>query len=305
MSEQNQPLDPTVYVELEPDAAAPEVEYERCADDERDSDPAPDSDPSEGAGGPDRYRYGKVPATILTVVSERVESPFVCCGYASAQMAARTARAGISTDLKREGHEIRRRGGRPHNAGSNAAELRAGLRAALGVDVDSIPKGSVIGRLQAGYAVTVSMDYGRLPEQVKTQGGNFGHTACLFGYRHDGSMVGYFDPLWSQGSQGAWVKWADLDQALWSSGHNTTTTRYEPVHYTHGGTAHDHVYTVRGDNTNVRTAPTMGDNVHHQLDARDTFHAYQRTTHGQRVNGSTLWYGSRSGDRWIHSSVVR
>jgi hypothetical protein len=312
MTEANAPLDPDVYPDIPPDEPLEdeEVEYAAGPGCVTDTDEAPYFDPSRGAGGPDRYRYGKVPSTVLTVVTETTERPYVCCGYCSAQMAAITARSGVSSDMKREGHAIRSRGGRPHNAGSNATELRTGLDRALDVDVDSIAKGSILGRLRSGYAVTVSLDYADLPEQVKVQGGSFGHTVCLFGYRRDGDrdMVGYFDPLWPQGSQGAWVRWADIDQALWSSGHNTTKTRYTPpppVRYTHGGTRHDHVYRVRGDHTNVRTSPRMADNVHHQLDSGETFHAYQKTTQGSRVAGSTLWYGGKDGDRWVHSSVVR
>jgi hypothetical protein len=172
----------------------------------------------------------------------------------------------------------------------------------------------VLGRLKAGYAVVTAHDYGKMPEHLKVQGGSFGHSALLYGYRHDahhGDMVGYGDPLWHQGDALAWARWTSLDQALYSSGQLTTTVRYAPppptppVHLRYGGRPHDHVYTVRGDNTNVRTAPRMGDNVHHQLDARDTFHAYQKTSTGDRVSGSKVWLGNRDGDRWVHPSVVR
>jgi hypothetical protein len=310
MTEQNAPLAPGVYEDIEPDPTTQGEVYEPCAPLELDTDEAPYFDPSQGAGGPDRYRYGKVPATILTVTSETVERPYVCCGYSSAQMAARTAKAGVSADLKHEGHAVRSRSGRPHNAGSNPTELRNGLRAALGVDVDSIAKSAVPGRLRGGYAVVAALDYGPLPEYLKVQGGNFGHSVCLFGWREDGNYAGYFDPLWPQGAQGAWAKWSDIDQALWSSGHNTTKPKYVPpvqptVHLISGATAHRHTYTVRGDNTNVRTQPKIADNVHHQLDAGAHFAAYQRTSRGGTVSGSRVWYGDATGTRWLHSSVVR
>jgi hypothetical protein len=98
------------------------------------------------------------------------------------------------------------------------------------VDVDEVSKGSVMGRLRAGYAVVASISYGSLPEYLKVQGGDFGHSVTLRGYRKDGSTeyIGYFDPLWPQGSQGAWTKWSDIDQALCSSGHNTTKVKYVP-----------------------------------------------------------------------------
>jgi hypothetical protein len=63
---------------------------------------------------------------------------------------------------------------------------------------------------------------------------------------------------------------------------------------------------VRGDRTHVRTKPTtQGDTHHHYAEAGDTFHAYQKTTTGESVHGSKVWYGNRDGDRWVHSSVVR
>jgi hypothetical protein len=232
MTAQNEPLDPTVYEDIDPDPDGPEEEYQsgETIESHQDTDEAPYFEPSLGAGGPDRYRYGKGPASILTVTTETRERPYVCCGYSSAQMAARTAKAGVSADLNNEGHRIRNHGGRPHNAGSNATELRNGLQRALSVDVDEVSKGSIMGRLRAGYAVVASLSYGPLPEYLKVQGGDFGHSVCLRGYRKDGSTeyIGYFDPLWPQGSQGAWTKWSDIDQALWSSGHNTTKVKYVP-----------------------------------------------------------------------------
>jgi hypothetical protein len=232
MTAQNEPIDPTVYEDIEPDPEIEEEPYQsgETIESHQDTEEAPYFEPSLGAGGPDRYKYGKVPANLLTVTSETVERPYVCCGYSSAQMAARTAKAGVSADLKREGHQIRARGGRAHNAGSNATELRNGLQRALSVDVDEVSKGSILGRLRAGYAVTVSLNYGPLPEYLKVQGGDFGHSVCLRGYRESNGVayVGYFDPLWPQGAQGGWAKWTDIDQAVWSSGHNTTKVKYVP-----------------------------------------------------------------------------
>jgi hypothetical protein len=313
VTEQNAPLEDP-YETLEPDAPTEGETYEPCpVVGDRDTDEAPPFDPSEGAGGPDRYQYGKLPTTIVSVVSERIESPMVCCGWASAQMAARTARAGVSLDLNNEGHRMRNRAGRPHNAGSNATERRNGLRTVLEVRTDPVPVSAILGRLRGGYAVVTALDYGRLPEHLKVQGGSFGHSTLLFGHRMAGdiNMVGYGDPLWHQGDALAWCRWRDVNDALWDEGNLTTLAIYTPppppppVHLRYGGRAHDHVYTVRGDGTNVRTAPRMGNNVHHQLNARDTFHAYQKTSTGDRVNGSKVWLGNRDGDRWLHSSVVR
>jgi hypothetical protein len=173
------------------------------------------------------YPYGKVPSSVGTVISERFETPMVCCGYCSTQFACRAAKAGFSSNGKLEGHKIRAAGGRKHNAGSTAAEQRLGARRAYGVTLTGIGRAGVPARIRQGFAVTVSIQYAKLPSYLKVQSNDFGHCVTLKGYRKDdtGSWVGFFDPLWLQGSQGTWVKWSDIDQALWDNGHNTTTTK--------------------------------------------------------------------------------
>jgi hypothetical protein len=179
---------------------------------------------------PRSYPYGKVPTDIGIVVTEKVEKPLVCCGYASAQMVARTARAGVGTNLKTEGHRIRSLGGRAHWNGSNAGELRVGLKKALSVTVTGITKAAVLARVKQGFGVTISIQYIKLPAYLKVQTNDFGHSQMLRGYRSEGGYdyVGVFDPLWDQGSQGTWARWVDIDQALWDGGHNTATTKYVP-----------------------------------------------------------------------------
>jgi hypothetical protein len=89
--------------------------------------------------------------------------------------------------------------------------------------------------LQGGYAIVVSIQYGKLPGWIKVQQNDFGHSACLFGWLN--GRVGYFDPLWSQGARGAWAPWADIKAALWPDGdHSTTVTkRSTPVEDNMGG----------------------------------------------------------------------
>jgi len=170
------------------------------------------------------YPYGKVPSSVGTVISERFETPMVCCGYCSTHFAMRAAKAGFSSNGKLEGHKVRSSGGRAHNAGSNAGEERLGAKRAYGVVLTGITTGAVLARVKAGYAVTIAISYAKLPGYLKVQSNDFGHKVTLKGYR-SGGYVGFFDPLYSQGSQGTWAKWTDIDQALWSSGHNTTTTK--------------------------------------------------------------------------------
>jgi hypothetical protein len=319
MTEANAPLDPTVWEELPPDPAGPEEPYDAGELSTESTSEAPPFEAARGAGGPDRYQHGKVPATILSVTTETSERPYVCCGYSSAQMAARTAKAGVSSDLKREGHAIRSKGGRRHNAGSNPTELLNGLQRALGVDVDPVTTSSIPGRLRAGYAVVAPLEYARLPEYLKVQGGSFGHSVCLFGWRADshGDLVGYFDPLWSQGAAGAWARWSEVAHALWSSGSLTTKAKVPPppppappapsVTLRYSGTRYGpRTATVKGDRTHVRTSPYIrNDNHKRWVNARDHFAVAQRTTRGSSVNGSTTWYGNAAGTEWVHSSVVR
>jgi hypothetical protein len=264
-----------------------------------------------GAGGPDRYPFGMAPAS-LTVITERVDPRYVCCGYASAQMAARTAKAGISDDLRREGHAIRSRGGRPHNAGSNAAELERGLQLALGVDVDPVEVAGIPARLQAGYAVIVALQYARLPEQLKVQGNDFGHAVTLYGWKAP-DLVGFYDPLWPQDARGAWAKWADVRRALWTSGHRTTKTKATTPAPTpdrtlrYGGepTGPRDLEVVVGT-ANVRSSPYVrSDNVTRTLRRGARFTAWQRTDEGTNVQGDRVWFGDRAGTSWISRTVVR
>lgn len=180
------------------------------------------------------YRYGKVTdqPVDLTVVSERSESPMVCCGYCSAHMAARTAKAGLSTRMENEAHAIRKAGGRPHNHGNTASELRNGAQIALGVTLKSIAIDDIPARLRAGFAITAGVQYADMPSWLKVQTNDFGHAVCLYGWDAAVQQAGFFDPLWTQGARGAWVPWVQVKNALWPNGNHSTTT----VRLVKGGT---------------------------------------------------------------------
>jgi hypothetical protein len=176
------------------------------------------------------YPYGKVPSSIATVISESFERPRVCCGYCSGQMVCRSAKAGVGTDGRNEGHRIRAQGGRAHWAGNTASELRLGADKALGVKLLGITRTAVLPRVKQGYAVAVSLTYAKLPAYLKVQLNDFGHCCMVKGHRTvDGvDYVGWFDPLFDQGSQGTWAKWTDIVDALWDTGHSTSTVKYVP-----------------------------------------------------------------------------
>lgn len=169
------------------------------------------------------YRYGRCPLD-MTVISERGETPMVCCGYCSAHMAASTAKDGISRRMKAEAHNIRKRGGRAHNAGSKPSELIAGSKAAVGVTLKSVAIEDIPRRLRGEFAVVASVQYARLPSWLKVQKNDFKHSVCLFGWDDDNDRAGLFDPLWDQGARGAWVPWAHVRSALLPNGNHLSTT---------------------------------------------------------------------------------
>ena len=184
-----------------------------------------------GKSAPD-YNYGKVTGQSpdLLVMTETTESPYVCCGYCSAGMACNVVKPSLSNLMGQVAHPIRNQGGRPHNNGNNAGELRAGAKSAYNITLKSIAISEIKERLAQGYAVTVGLQYGDLPGYLKVQGGDFGHACCLYGIqqREDDDRVGFFDPLYPQDARGAWARWADVKAALWSDGnHSTTTVLYE------------------------------------------------------------------------------
>ena len=82
-----------------------------------------------------------------------------------------------------EAHAIRSAGGRSHNNGNNAQELRDGAKEAIGVTLDAIAVEEIPDRLRAGYAVTAGLQYGDLPDYLRVQNGDFGHAVCLYRWR--------------------------------------------------------------------------------------------------------------------------
>jgi hypothetical protein len=182
--------------------------------------------------GPPGYAYGKVTGLSpdILVMTEVSEYPYVCCGWCAGGMACRTVRPSLGSTMNSTAHPMRSKGGRPHNAGNNASELRVGASKAHGVTLKAIAVSEIRGRLRGGYAVTAALTYDKLPAYLRVQGGSFGHAVMLYGIKGSGAneYVGFFDALWPQGARGAWCKFADIDQALWSDGEHSTTTVKQP-----------------------------------------------------------------------------
>lgn len=59
---------------------------------------------------------------------------------------------------------------------------------------------------------------------------------------------------------------------------------------------------VDGRRVNVRSAPSTSASLVDTLTGGELFIAYQRTTSGQKVDGSAIWYGDHNGTRWVHTS---
>ena len=138
-----------------------------------------------------------------------------------------TAKKGLGPKMAATAHPIRSQGGRPHDNGSRAVELRDGASRAHGVKLRALAVDEIPGVLRQGFAVVVNLDYADLPDWLKTQGGSFGHSCTLYGWQEDGDLVGFFDPLWGQGARGAWATWGEVRPALWADGeHSGTTTRW-------------------------------------------------------------------------------
>jgi hypothetical protein len=181
--------------------------------------------------------YGR-PTGPLRVVSEKPEVNgwrIVCCGWCSGQIAARHVRpSSVASQMEavtNSAHRARALKGRPHNNGANASEVRAGTRAAMGVELVPATMAGVLSALKAGKAAVYNHEYGALPAYLRNQSGSFGHSAALCYYRRSAGVdyVGWYDPLAAQGSQGIWAKWSDLLKAAWSGEQHSVTRLGAPA----------------------------------------------------------------------------
>lgn len=57
----------------------------------------------------------------------------------------------------------------------------------------------------------------------------------------------------------------------------------------------------KGKLVNVRSGPSIGNNIVGHLKDGELFVAYQVTDKGESFRGSTRWYGDQKGTRWVHS----
>lgn len=81
-----------------------------------------------------------------------------------------------------------------------------------------------------------------------------------------------------------------------------------PVHLHYGAHRLPHAQSKRvhvpaGHRARVRRAPRTTAHIVRTLANGHRFVAYQVTTKGQQLAGSSKWYGNRRGNRWMHSSA--
>jgi hypothetical protein len=223
-------------------------------------------------------------------------------------MAGHYAKPSIPATLA-AAHSIRAAAGLPHSGGTRPEHLDTGLQRAYGVNPASCPKGDIPARA-ATHALIVPLNAGSLPSHLRRWQPSFagGHTVCIAGVRE--GKLGWFDPLAPGGYSGEWVRWSDIDQAVWSSGTLMLPKAPPPppsssVTLRYGGTAtHRGRYRVKLDRCRIRSKPDTDADIVRMVDRGATFACAQTTETGTRVDGSRRWYGTADGRKWIHSSLV-
>jgi hypothetical protein len=73
----------------------------------------------------------------------------------------------------------------------------------------------------------------------------------------------------------------------------------------YGGVAYTKTLYAKVNGARIRKSPSTAAAISRTLNVNDKFSARQRTTTGQLVNGSRVWYGDATGTQWMHSSVVK
>lgn len=244
--------------------------------------------------------------------SERESGPWIECSTCSAAMAAHWHKPSVDATLA-TAHRIRSAAEKPHSGGLTPAEVKEGLHDALGLNAAYVAKSDIPAKVRAGYAVIVPLNAGSLPSHLRRWQPNFagGHSICLVGVSSSGKF-GWFDPLAPAGYSGEWVNWSDIDQAVWSSGALALPKYVAPPAppapaptLKYGGKAMSGRKKVTKNDVRIREKPTTSARILRQVDSGATFAARQYTDTGTSVSGSRRWYGTRDGNKWVHSSLVR
>lgn len=155
----------------------------------------------------------------VTFVSERESGAWIDCVPCSGAMIAGWAEREPSPHLN-DAHRIREGAGLPHSGGMTDSQLGHGLDAVYGTGGSTVAatKSAILAGLDDGRGFTWFHTYGRLPENLRRWSPAFtgGHCAALIGRKSPTSdLVGWFDPLATDGWSGEWVSIETLLAADW------------------------------------------------------------------------------------------
>jgi hypothetical protein len=250
----------------------------------------------------------------VVFASERESGHWIDCSTCSAAMAAHWHDPSVHATLS-TAHAIRSAVPLPHSGGLTPAQVKTGLQKALRVTADYISKGDIPNRLAHNYGIIVPLTAGSLPSHLRRWQPSFagGHTVFMCG-RNSSGKFGWFDPLAPSGYSGEWVNWSDVDQAIWTSGVLVLPKYVAPARpapppvpaatLKYGGKAMSGRKKIKLNDVRVRSKPYTNASIIHTYDIGATFAARQYTDSGTSVSGSRRWYGTRDGNKWVHSSLV-
>lgn len=151
----------------------------------------------------------------MTFVCERESGAWIDCVPCSGAMIAGWAEREPSPHLN-DAHRIREGAGLPHSGGMTDYQLAQGLEEVYSTAGSTIAatKAAILEALDDGRGVTWFHTYGRLPSDLRRWSPSFtgGHCAAIVGRKSPTSeLVGWWDPLATEGWTGEWV---DLDVLL-------------------------------------------------------------------------------------------
>ncbi len=158
-----------------------------------------------------------VDAPGFRFLTEREPGPWICCAPVSGAMVAGYA-VGSRVTLE-VAHRIRTAAGKRHAGGMKPSELRAGVKAALGLQLHLVDRDerAIAELLRAGWALALPLTYGGLPRILRRWSPDFteGHMGVLAGLEPGSDRWGWWDPLAPAGWRGEYVDPDAMMGAAW------------------------------------------------------------------------------------------
>lgn len=252
--------------------------------------------PTSGANGANASTGGKTAKTgdeVLALVPQYAETDPSTPGWSARDLARAMGRIGVP-------YEVRSGQGW---AGVVSA-LSAGCSVVLQGDSDQFPGGTCSGAFDGDHAIHVhpaTQMVGALRQRWINDPicptGRFEYEYILHRYASKLAAAGQIDLFFG-------VFTTPVPKIV-----QPPPAPKPPLHVTlsYGGkriTYQRKVISVpRGRMANVRTRPHLNARVVSRLANGQIFKAYQRTTTGQNIGGSPIWYGDYTGTRWLHISA--